>query len=102
MQIKEKYNAIPVTGRGGSKGCETSRLAHFPDNGLTHGREVVSLMRRPSQEDSWYSFLSKRLSLPRGHNAAGRIRSIEKSNDLIGNRTRDLPTCSTVPQPTTL
>jgi hypothetical protein len=30
------------------------------------------------------------------------IRSIEKSNDLIGNRTRDLPACSVVPQPTTL
>jgi hypothetical protein len=33
---------------------------------------------------------------------AGRISSIEKSNDLIGNRTRDLPACSVVPQPTTL
>jgi hypothetical protein len=30
------------------------------------------------------------------------IRSIEKSNELIGNRTRDLPACSIVPQPTTL
>jgi hypothetical protein len=28
--------------------------------------------------------------------------SIEKSNDLIGNRTRDIPACSIVPQPTTL
>jgi hypothetical protein len=34
--------------------------------------------------------------------AAGRIRSIEKSNDLIGNRIRDLPGCSIVPQRTTL
>jgi hypothetical protein len=25
-----------------------------------------------------------------------------KNNDVIGNRTRDLPTCSIVPQPTTL
>jgi hypothetical protein len=33
---------------------------------------------------------------------AGRIRSIEKSNDLIGIRTRDLPACSIVPQPVTL
>jgi hypothetical protein len=30
------------------------------------------------------------------------IRALEKSNDLIGNRTRDLPTCIIVPQPTTL
>jgi hypothetical protein len=43
-----------------------------------------------------------RLSRPQGHSAAGRIRPIEKSSDLIGNRTRDLPNCSVVPQPTTL
>jgi hypothetical protein len=43
-----------------------------------------------------------RLSQLQGHSAAGRIRSIEKSNDLIGNRARDLPTCSIMPQPTML
>jgi hypothetical protein len=43
-----------------------------------------------------------RLSGFEGHSAAGRIRLIEKSNDLIGNRTRDLPARSVVPQPTTL
>ena len=32
-----------------------------------------------------------RLSQPQGHSAAG--------SDSIGNRTRDLPTCSAVPQP---
>jgi hypothetical protein len=31
------------------------------------------------------------------HREAGRITSIEKSNDLIGNRTHDLPACSAVP-----
>jgi hypothetical protein len=36
------------------------------------------------------------------HSGAGRIRSIEKSNDLIGNRTRNLPAWYIVPQPTTL
>jgi hypothetical protein len=44
----------------------------------------------------------QRLSRPQGYSAAGRIRSIEKSHDLIGIRTRDLPACSVVPQPTTL
>jgi hypothetical protein len=44
----------------------------------------------------------KRLSGSQGHSAAGRIRSIEESNDLIGKRTRDLPVCSIVPQPTML
>jgi hypothetical protein len=33
---------------------------------------------------------------------AGRIGSIEKSNDLVGNRTRDFAACSIMPQPTTL
>jgi hypothetical protein len=44
----------------------------------------------------------ERLSRPQGHSAAGRIRSIEKSIDLIGTRTRNLPACRIVPQPTTL
>jgi hypothetical protein len=39
---------------------------------------------------------------PQGHSVAGRITSIEKSNNLIGNRTCDLPAYSKVPQPTTL
>jgi hypothetical protein len=33
---------------------------------------------------------------------AGRIKSVEKSNDLIENRTRDIPACNIVPQPTML
>jgi hypothetical protein len=44
----------------------------------------------------------QRLSRSQGHSAAGKIRSIEKSNNLIGTRTRDLPARSIVPQPTTL
>jgi hypothetical protein len=36
----------------------------------------------------------ERLSRPQGHNAAGRIRPIEKSSDHIGNWTHDLPACS--------
>jgi hypothetical protein len=43
----------------------------------------------------------KSLSRPQGYSAAGRIRSIGEIH-LIGNRTRDFPGCSTVPQPTTL
>ena len=42
-----------------------------------------------------------RLSQPQGHSAAGRIMSMKNSSDTIGNRTRDLPACSAVPQPTT-
>jgi hypothetical protein len=52
----KKCKAIPVTGHGGSWGCETSRLPHFVDSQVTDGGEV-SLKRRPAalypQEDSW-------------------------------------------------
>jgi hypothetical protein len=41
----------------------------------------------------------KRLRWPRGHSAARRIMSM-KNSDVIENRTRDLPVCSAVPQPT--
>ena len=46
--------------------------------------------------------LCKRLSRPQGHSAVGKVMSMENPNDTIGNRTRDLPTCSAVPQPTAL
>jgi hypothetical protein len=66
--LLKKCKAIPVTGRGGPQGCETSRLPHFLDNWLTDGGEVVSLRRRPAalypQEDSWYSFLLEVESTP--------------------------------------
>jgi hypothetical protein len=44
----------------------------------------------------------QRLSRSQGRSTAGSIRSVGKSNYLIGNRTRDLPACSTVTQPTML
>jgi hypothetical protein len=100
----ENVKAIPATGREGPYACEKSRLPHFVDNRLTDGREVVSLMHWPpftSRKIPGTHFCS-RLSRPQGHSEAGRIRLIEKSNDLIGNRTRYFLACSIVPQPTTL
>ena len=41
-----------------------------------------------------------RLSQPQSHSAAGRIMSMNNSSDTIGNRPRDLPACSAVPQTT--
>jgi hypothetical protein len=63
----KKGEAIPVTGRGGPQGCETSRPPYFLDNRLTDGGKVASPTRRPSftsQEDSWYSFLLEAESTP--------------------------------------
>jgi hypothetical protein len=44
--VLHEGKAIPVTGRGGPYGCETSRLPDFLDNLLTDGGKVVSLTRR--------------------------------------------------------
>jgi len=41
-----------------------------------------------------------RLSQPQGYSATETIMSMKNSIDTIGNRTRDLPACSAVPQPT--
>jgi hypothetical protein len=40
------------------------------------------------------------LSLPQGHSATERVKSLKNSSDPIGNRNRNLPACSAVPQPT--
>jgi hypothetical protein len=47
MRGKKKGKAIPLTGRGGPYGCETSRLPHFLENRPTDGGEVVGLTRWP-------------------------------------------------------
>jgi hypothetical protein len=39
--------AIPVIGREGPWGCQTSRLPYFLDNRLTDGGKVASLTQRP-------------------------------------------------------
>jgi hypothetical protein len=57
---------------------------------------------RPLPPGRFLVLICQRLNRPQNHSAAGRIRSIEKSNDITRNRTRDLPACSIVPQTTTL
>ena len=42
----------------------------------------------------------QRPSQTQGHSAAGRIMPIKNSSDAIGNRARNLPGCSSMPQPT--
>jgi hypothetical protein len=74
-----------LTGCEAHRGCETLRFPHFLDNWLTDGDEVVSLTCQlpfTPQEDYWYSFLLEAKST-QGHSADGRIRSIEKSKNLI-------------------
>jgi hypothetical protein len=59
------------------------------------GDKVVSPTHRPLLPPRKYSCY---LFLLEGYSAAGRI--MKNSNDAIGNRTRDIPVCSAVPQPT--
>jgi hypothetical protein len=81
-------------------GPECSR---FQDN-LTHeGDKVVSPTHRsplPSQEIFLVLISVRGWVDPQGHSAARRIMSLKNSSDTIRNRTRDLPNCSAVPQPT--
>jgi hypothetical protein len=69
------------------------------DNRLKDGGEVVSLTCPPpfTPRKIPGTHYCQRLSRPQGHSATGKITSIEKSNDLIGNRTRYLPACSIQP-----
>jgi hypothetical protein len=98
-----KGKAVLVTGRGEPSGGETSRLPHFLDNRHTNGGETLSLTRWPpfTPRKIPGTHFCWRLSRAQGHSAAGRIRSIEKSSDLVENQTRNLLACTVVPQPTT-
>jgi hypothetical protein len=89
---KTNDKAIRVTDREGPWCCETSRFPQFLDTRLTDDGEIISLTLQqyfiPRKIPGIHFCL--KLTRPQGNNAAGRIRSIEKSNDLIENRTRDL------------
>jgi hypothetical protein len=65
---KCSQKGIPVAGRGGPKGWETSRLPHVLEFWLTDGGEAVSLMHWLGApylpEHSWYSFLIEAESTP--------------------------------------
>jgi hypothetical protein len=65
-----------------------------------------NLTRRPAafttHEDSWCSFLLRGWVDPSAIVRLEGLGKLKKSNDLIGNRTRDLPACSILPQTTTL
>ena len=52
-------------------------------------------------EDTLGTHFFQKLDRSQSHRASGRIKSMKNSFYPIENRTRDLPACSTVPQPTT-
>jgi hypothetical protein len=76
------------------------RLQYFPENRSTDGGALVSLTYRPpfTPRNIPSNDLYWRLCRPQGPSAAGRIVLIEKRNELIRNRSRDLSACSIVSQ----
>ena len=99
--IKGKRQSNPITGLNSPRSFQEVETPRFQDNrhmkvvrlSALHTGRLYPPGNIPGTHFCW------RLSQPQGHSAAGRIMSIKNSNDTIGNRTCDLPTCSAVPQP---
>jgi hypothetical protein len=101
----KKCKVLSITGSGGPYSCEMSRLPHFLDNRLTQMVVRLSALRAcPILLSRRFPVLIsiKGLAGSRALVAAGKLRWIEKSNILVGNRTCDLPAFSIISQPTTL
>ena len=82
----------------GGRGSQISRQSAH------EGGKVVSPTHRPPLPPGNIpgTHFCQRLSQPQDQNADGRITSMKNSSDTIGNRPRDLPTCSAVSQTTAL
>jgi hypothetical protein len=76
--------------------------SHISRQTAYEGGKIVSPTHRPplSPGNIPGTHFGYRLSWPQSHSASGMFVSMKNSNDTIGNRTRDLPACSTMPQPT--
>jgi hypothetical protein len=96
-----KGNAIPLQAWTGPEGSRRLRLTRFQDS-RNMKVERLSALRTghlyPPGNISGTHFC-QRLSRSQDHSAAGRIMSVKNFIGTIGNRTRHLPACSAVPQP---
>ena len=82
--------------------CSRRLCSQISRQSAHEGGKVVSPKHRPllPPESIPGTHFCQRLSRPQGHSAAGRITSMKNSSDTLGYRTRDILTCSAVPQTT--
>jgi hypothetical protein len=94
-----KGTAIPLQAWTGPESCRRLRLPEFLDS---RQMKVIRLSAQSTgciypAGDIAATHFCWRPSRPQGHSAAGGIMSMKNSNDTIGNRTRDPPTCNAMP-----
>jgi len=99
------WQAIPLQAWTGPKGSRRLRLPDFKTIGTWRWQGCqpyasAAFTTPPPPGNIPGTHFCWRLSQLQGHSAAGRIMSMKNFNDTIGNRTRHLPACSAVPQPT--
>jgi hypothetical protein len=97
VELVKKDKAILVKTWTGPEGSRKLRLPHFMTIGR-HMKVVRSSAQRTCRlyrsENIPSVYFCERPGRSQGHSAAGMIMSIKNT---IGNRTRDLPSCSAVP-----
>jgi hypothetical protein len=91
----------PITGLDRPGWCQEIEGLRYQDNRHIKVVRLSALLtgRLYPPESVHGTHFCWRLSQPHGHNAAGMIMSLKNFSDAIGNRTRDLPTCSAMSQP---
>ena len=90
----------PSTGLERPWGFQEVEAPRFHDNRHMKVVRLSALLtgRLYPRENIPGTHFCQRLSRSQGHSAAGSVKPMKNSNDTIGNRTRDLPGCSAVPQ----